>query len=34
MNKLRSIAAGRDQQRGLPRETPTAAITGSNLAAE
>jgi len=28
MNRLRSIAAGRDQQRGLRQETP--AITSSN----
>ncbi|MCW3473019.1 DNA-directed RNA polymerase subunit beta' [Limobrevibacterium gyesilva] len=32
MNKLRSIAAGRDQQRGLRQETP--AITGRDIAAE
>jgi DNA-directed RNA polymerase subunit beta' len=32
MNKLRSIAAGRDQQRGLRQETP--AIAGRDIAAE
>ena len=34
MNKLRSIAAGRDTQRGLRQDAPTPAITGRNIAAE
>jgi DNA-directed RNA polymerase subunit beta' len=35
MNKLRGIAAGRDQARGLPRETPApVAIPGRDIAAE
>jgi DNA-directed RNA polymerase subunit beta' len=34
MNKLRSIAAGRDTQRGVRQDTVTPAIAGRNIAAE
>jgi DNA-directed RNA polymerase subunit beta' len=34
MNRLRSIAAGRDQQRGLRQETPAITSGGSRQAAE
>jgi len=37
MNRLRAIAAGRDQARGLrqePTPPPTPAITGRDIAAE